>query len=105
MEILSGDQEWTRIARGRVGSADSDVRIYMGNDEFHHMSKDGDLINDWAMDALRGLIHTDRKGRGKGKESPICQIPWANTKIVRACRWRTKYTRWGKIQRAPMGGN
>ena len=37
---------------------------YVRKDEFYHTSKDEDLINDWVVGALRGLIHTDRKGMG-----------------------------------------
>ena len=35
---------------------------YLGNGEFLYRRRDGDLINDWAMGALRELIHSDRHG-------------------------------------------
>ena len=88
---------------GVVAEVPTPTYGYMVESEFYFTSMDEDIINDWALDTLRGLIHTDRKGRGAGEESPICQIPWGNTQVARACRWGMRYTRWGKIQRISMG--
>ena len=52
----------------------------MGKNEFGYMSMDEDIINDWALDTVRGPIHTDRKGGAQEKSPPICQIPWKTHK-------------------------
>ena len=75
----------------------------MGNDDFRHKSRDADLINDWAMQALRGLIHTDREVGSAGMESPICQAIWGNAKVARVCRWLMRYTRWVRYKERQRG--
>ena len=67
-------------SRGVLSEVPTPTYGYMRKDEFYHMGKDEDLINDWVVGALGGLIHTDRKGRSAGKETPICQIPWGTQK-------------------------
>ena len=76
---------------------------YMRKDEFYHVSKDDDLLNDWAAGALKGLIHTDRKGRNAGAESSICQIPWQNKPIICSRRWRMRYTRGVRFKERQWG--
>ena len=58
------------------------------------MSRGEDLINDSVLGALRGLIHTDRKGRAKEKSRPYAKPPWGNTQVARARRRHMRYTRW-----------
>ena len=58
---------------------------YMSNDEFYHAMINEDLINNWAIGALKGLIYTDRDGRNAGAESYICQIPWVHAENPCAC--------------------
>ena len=76
---------------------------YMRSDEFYPRMIDGDLINDWVIPALKGLIYTDRKGRGAGVESPICQIPWGNVEHTCACRWRMRFSRWVRYKECQWG--
>ena len=64
--------------RGVVSEIPMPTYGYMGRDEFYPRMVDGNLINDWVIPALKGSIYTDRKGRGAGIESPICQIQWEN---------------------------
>ena len=45
---------------------------YIGEDAFYQSTKDENMIDDWAIVALGGLVYTDRKGRDAGKDSPIC---------------------------------
>ena len=89
--------------RGVVSEVPMPTYGYMRRGIFYQAMADGNLINDWAIGALKGLVYTDRQGRNAGKESPICQIPWGNTERPCACRWRKGFARWGKIQRMPMG--
>ena len=70
------------LSRGVASEVPTSAYRYMGKDEFYHVSNDEDLLNDWAVGKLEGLIHTDRKGRNAGVESSICQIPWENTPII-----------------------
>ena len=48
-------------ARGLVAEVPMPTYGYLGKGEFLYRRKD-DLISDWAIDALRELVHPDRKG-------------------------------------------
>ena len=48
-------------ARGIVAEVPMPTYGYLGKGEFLYRRKD-DLISDWAIDALRELVHPDRKG-------------------------------------------
>ena len=63
-------------SRGVLTEITTPTYGYMRGGGFHMEMMDGDLINDWVLVALRGMIYTDRKGRNMGTDSPICQIPW-----------------------------
>ena len=67
---------------------------YMRRDSSYRATTDGNLIDDWAIGAVKGLVYTDRKGWGAWGESPICQIPWGNTEHPCARRRRMRFTRW-----------
>ena len=68
-ETIGGYIEWRSLveiknelgSRGVVSEAPMPTYGYMGKDEFYNMIKDADMINDWAMAAFGGLIHTDMK--------------------------------------------
>ena len=77
-------------AKGLLAEVPSPTYGYLGSDDFYHRSRDGDLINDWASDALKGLIYTDRQGRHTGHRAFICQIPANDTC---ACRYHMRYTK------------
>ena len=49
---------------------------YMRNDAFYQSMKGENMINDWAIVALKGLVYTDRQGWNAGKDSFIRQLPW-----------------------------
>ena len=53
---------------------------YVRRDECYGRSVGGNLTNEWAIRALRGMIYTDRKGRNAGADTSICQIPWEGGK-------------------------
>ena len=46
---------------------------YMRKDEFYHAMINEDLINDWLIGALGGLIYTDRKGGALERNRPYAK--------------------------------
>ena len=60
-------------SRGVVSEVPMPKYGYMRKYERYHAMIGEDLINDWAIGALGGLIYTDRKGRNAGKESPYAK--------------------------------
>ena len=76
---------------------------YMWRDVSYQSTKGENLISDWAIGTLKGAAYTGRKGRNAGKDSPICQLPWADTEHPFARRWRMRYTRGVRYKECQRG--
>ena len=66
-----GEVQKEMASRGVLTEIPTPTYGYMRGDDFHMALMDGDLINDWVLVALRGMIYTDRKGRNMGSDSSI----------------------------------
>ena len=71
-----GEMQKEMASRGVLTEIPAPTYGYARGDYFHMGVIDGNLVNEWALVALRGLIYTDRRRRNMGTDSPIWQIKW-----------------------------
>ena len=87
-------------ARGLVAEAPMPTYGYLRKDEFLYRRKDGDLINGWAIDALRELAQSDRHGRHTGVQSFMRQIA---IRQACSCLYRMRYSGRIKLKMSQWG--
>ena len=90
-------------SRGLLTEIPAPTYGYTRGGDFHMGIIDGDLVNEWALVALRGTIYTDRRGRNMGSDSPICQIPRRDTEYICACRWHMRFARGVRYKECQSG--
>ena len=73
---IIGEAQKGLVNLGAIAVIPAPTYGYMRKDEFYAGSSGGNLLNEWAPYALRGMIYTDKVGRCMSADTFISQIPW-----------------------------